>query len=174
MTTNTLSKQRKKQEPAVLAELDQRLRRLNSLQMGTQEWHYLMKLMMRIILYCNSYVLCPQQKGEDINEPMLFLWCRWAKWLKKVYVFGISRPSYLRLYIIVNPVRSIYGIHYLVTLTYPVFWLRRLHIIDGMLLCYILMFYCFSCCCRTQVIDFQEKSDLVYLLLILPDRTWQK
>ncbi|KAJ4824133.1 hypothetical protein Tsubulata_034900 [Turnera subulata] len=32
MTTNTLSKQRKKQEPAVLAELDQRLRRLNSIK----------------------------------------------------------------------------------------------------------------------------------------------
>ncbi|KAF8094226.1 hypothetical protein N665_0367s0014 [Sinapis alba] len=32
MTTNTLSKQRKKQEPAVMAELDQRLRRLNSLK----------------------------------------------------------------------------------------------------------------------------------------------
>ncbi|CBI28788.3 hypothetical protein AAG906_039888 [Vitis piasezkii] len=31
MTTNTISKQRKKQEPAVMAELDQRLRRLNSL-----------------------------------------------------------------------------------------------------------------------------------------------
>ncbi|GLT46266.1 hypothetical protein SLA2020_200360 [Shorea laevis] len=30
MTTNTISKQRKKQEPAVMAELDQRLRRLNS------------------------------------------------------------------------------------------------------------------------------------------------
>ncbi|XP_023512853.1 TBC1 domain family member 2B-like [Cucurbita pepo subsp. pepo] len=30
-TTNTISKQRKKQEPAVMAELDQRLRRLNSL-----------------------------------------------------------------------------------------------------------------------------------------------
>ncbi|GFP84871.1 tbc1 domain family member 2a [Phtheirospermum japonicum] len=30
MTTNTLSKQRKKQEPAVMAELDQRLKRLNS------------------------------------------------------------------------------------------------------------------------------------------------
>lgn len=34
MTTNTISKQRKKQEPAVMAELDQRLRRLNSLKMG--------------------------------------------------------------------------------------------------------------------------------------------
>ncbi|KAJ6338718.1 hypothetical protein OIU76_008223 [Salix suchowensis] len=33
MTTNTLSKQRKKQEPAVMAELDQRLRRLNSTKM---------------------------------------------------------------------------------------------------------------------------------------------
>ncbi|KAI3424617.1 Rab-GAP TBC domain-containing protein [Psidium guajava] len=33
MTTTTLSKQRKKQEPAVMAELDQRLRRLNSLKM---------------------------------------------------------------------------------------------------------------------------------------------
>jgi hypothetical protein len=32
MTTNTISKQRKKQEPAVMAELDQRLRRLNSLK----------------------------------------------------------------------------------------------------------------------------------------------
>ncbi|KAK9663924.1 hypothetical protein RND81_14G006600 [Saponaria officinalis] len=31
MTTNTISKQRKKQEPAVMAQLDQRLRRLNSL-----------------------------------------------------------------------------------------------------------------------------------------------
>ncbi|KAI3465520.1 hypothetical protein Pfo_022183 [Paulownia fortunei] len=31
MTTTTLSKQRKKQEPAVMAELDQRLRRLNSI-----------------------------------------------------------------------------------------------------------------------------------------------
>ena len=31
MTTNTISKQRKKQEPAVMKELDQRLRRLNSL-----------------------------------------------------------------------------------------------------------------------------------------------
>ncbi|XP_057507308.1 uncharacterized protein LOC130790329 [Actinidia eriantha] len=31
MTTTTISKQRKKQEPAVMAELDQRLRRLNSL-----------------------------------------------------------------------------------------------------------------------------------------------
>lgn len=30
MTTTTLSKQRKKQEPAVMAELDERLRRLNS------------------------------------------------------------------------------------------------------------------------------------------------
>ncbi|XP_010547231.1 PREDICTED: growth hormone-regulated TBC protein 1-A-like [Tarenaya hassleriana] len=34
MTTNTISKQRKKQEPAVMAELDQRLRRLNSLKEG--------------------------------------------------------------------------------------------------------------------------------------------
>ncbi|KAK0590991.1 hypothetical protein LWI29_034141 [Acer saccharum] len=33
MTTNTISKQRKKQEPAVMAELDQRLRRLNTLKM---------------------------------------------------------------------------------------------------------------------------------------------
>ncbi|KAF9620456.1 hypothetical protein IFM89_012633 [Coptis chinensis] len=33
MTTNTTTKQRKKQEPAVMAELDQRLRRLNSLKM---------------------------------------------------------------------------------------------------------------------------------------------
>ncbi|KAJ8748307.1 hypothetical protein K2173_001726 [Erythroxylum novogranatense] len=33
MTTNTISKQRKKQEPAVMAELDQRLRRLNSVKM---------------------------------------------------------------------------------------------------------------------------------------------
>lgn len=33
MTTNTISKQRKKQEPAVMAELDQRLRRLNSLKL---------------------------------------------------------------------------------------------------------------------------------------------
>ncbi|KAJ7964750.1 TBC1 domain family member 2A [Quillaja saponaria] len=32
MTTNTISKERKKQEPAVMAELDQRLRRLNSLK----------------------------------------------------------------------------------------------------------------------------------------------
>lgn len=32
MTTNTISKQRKKQEPAVMAELDQRHRRLNSLK----------------------------------------------------------------------------------------------------------------------------------------------
>ncbi|KAL6975646.1 hypothetical protein U1Q18_024441 [Sarracenia purpurea var. burkii] len=32
MTTTTISKQRKKQEPAVMAELDQRLRRLNSLK----------------------------------------------------------------------------------------------------------------------------------------------
>nr|DAD23554.1 TPA_asm: hypothetical protein HUJ06_025017 [Nelumbo nucifera] len=32
MTTNTITKQRKKQEPAVMAELDQRLRRLNSFQ----------------------------------------------------------------------------------------------------------------------------------------------
>ena len=31
MTTNTISKQRKKQEPAVMKELDQRFRRLNSL-----------------------------------------------------------------------------------------------------------------------------------------------
>ncbi|CAI0383768.1 unnamed protein product [Linum tenue] len=34
MTTNTISKQRKKQEPAVMAELDERLRRLNTLKMG--------------------------------------------------------------------------------------------------------------------------------------------
>ncbi|XXG44792.1 hypothetical protein AAC387_Pa02g0050 [Persea americana] len=34
MTTNAITKQRKKQEPAVMAELDQRLRRLNSLKMG--------------------------------------------------------------------------------------------------------------------------------------------
>jgi hypothetical protein len=33
MTTNTISKERKKQEPAVMAELDQRLRRLNSVKM---------------------------------------------------------------------------------------------------------------------------------------------
>ncbi|KAG8642123.1 TBC1 domain family member 2A [Manihot esculenta] len=33
MTTNAISKQRKKQQPAVMAELDQRLRRLNSLSM---------------------------------------------------------------------------------------------------------------------------------------------
>ncbi|XP_008782915.1 growth hormone-regulated TBC protein 1-like [Phoenix dactylifera] len=33
MTTNTITKQRKKQETAVMAELDQRLRRLNSLKM---------------------------------------------------------------------------------------------------------------------------------------------
>ncbi|KAL9244003.1 hypothetical protein vseg_017826 [Gypsophila vaccaria] len=36
MTTNTISKQRKKQEPAVMAELDQRFRRLNSIK-GEQE-----------------------------------------------------------------------------------------------------------------------------------------
>lgn len=34
MTTNTITKQRKKQEPAVMAELDQRLRRLNSLKLN--------------------------------------------------------------------------------------------------------------------------------------------
>ncbi|XP_073000730.1 uncharacterized protein [Typha latifolia] len=33
MTTNTITKERKRQEPAVMAELDQRLRRLNSLKM---------------------------------------------------------------------------------------------------------------------------------------------
>ncbi|KAF5185703.1 Rab-gtpase-tbc domain, partial [Thalictrum thalictroides] len=33
LTINTITKQRKKQEPAVMAELDQRLRRLNSLKM---------------------------------------------------------------------------------------------------------------------------------------------
>ncbi|TQD74886.1 hypothetical protein C1H46_039591 [Malus baccata] len=33
MTTNTISKQRKKQEPAVMKELDQRIRRLNSLKL---------------------------------------------------------------------------------------------------------------------------------------------
>ncbi|OVA06584.1 Rab-GTPase-TBC domain [Macleaya cordata] len=33
LTTNTITKQRKKQEPAVMAELDQRLRRLNSLKL---------------------------------------------------------------------------------------------------------------------------------------------
>ncbi|KAM7271021.1 hypothetical protein ACFE04_030235 [Oxalis oulophora] len=37
MNTNTISKQRKKQEPAVMAELDQRLRRLNSLKEQEQE-----------------------------------------------------------------------------------------------------------------------------------------
>ena len=31
MTTNTITKERKKQEPAVMAELDERFRRLNSL-----------------------------------------------------------------------------------------------------------------------------------------------
>ncbi|XP_044465263.1 growth hormone-regulated TBC protein 1-like [Mangifera indica] len=36
MTTNTISKQRKKQEPAVMAELDQRLRRLNSLKVDNK------------------------------------------------------------------------------------------------------------------------------------------
>lgn len=34
MTTNTITKQRKKQEPAVMAELDQRVRRLNSLKLN--------------------------------------------------------------------------------------------------------------------------------------------
>ncbi|CAN0927159.1 TBC1 domain family member 2A [Linum grandiflorum] len=34
MTTNTISKQRKKQEPAVMAELDERLRRLNTVRLG--------------------------------------------------------------------------------------------------------------------------------------------
>ncbi|XP_020103501.1 growth hormone-regulated TBC protein 1 [Ananas comosus] len=33
MTTNTITKERKKQEPAVMAELDQRLRRLNSIKL---------------------------------------------------------------------------------------------------------------------------------------------
>ncbi|MCL7029664.1 hypothetical protein MKW94_001655 [Papaver nudicaule] len=33
MTTNTITKQRKKQEPAVMAELDQRLKRLNSMKL---------------------------------------------------------------------------------------------------------------------------------------------
>ncbi|XP_065874873.1 uncharacterized protein [Euphorbia lathyris] len=37
MTKNTISKQRKKQEPAVMAELDQRLRRLNSLKMNDEK-----------------------------------------------------------------------------------------------------------------------------------------
>ncbi|CAK7349068.1 unnamed protein product [Dovyalis caffra] len=37
MTTNTISKQRKKQEPAVMAELDQRLRRLNSIKMDDEK-----------------------------------------------------------------------------------------------------------------------------------------
>lgn len=37
MTTNTISKQRKKQEPAVMAELDQRLRRLNSLKVDDEK-----------------------------------------------------------------------------------------------------------------------------------------
>ncbi|KAJ6723806.1 RAB-GTPASE-TBC DOMAIN-CONTAINING PROTEIN-RELATED [Salix koriyanagi] len=37
MTTNTISKERKKQEPAVMAELDQRLRRLNSIKMDDEK-----------------------------------------------------------------------------------------------------------------------------------------
>jgi len=32
MTTNTISKERKKQEPEVMKELDQRIRKLNSLK----------------------------------------------------------------------------------------------------------------------------------------------
>lgn len=37
MTTTTISRQRKKQEPAVMAELDQRLRRLNSIDAGDEQ-----------------------------------------------------------------------------------------------------------------------------------------
>ncbi|CAN4096211.1 unnamed protein product [Withania somnifera] len=37
MTTTTISRQRKKQEPAVMAELDQRLRRLNSINAGDEQ-----------------------------------------------------------------------------------------------------------------------------------------
>ncbi|KAJ8528382.1 hypothetical protein K7X08_022074 [Anisodus acutangulus] len=37
MTTTTISRQRKKQEPAVTAELDQRLRRLNSISAGDEQ-----------------------------------------------------------------------------------------------------------------------------------------
>ncbi|KAK1274052.1 hypothetical protein QJS04_geneDACA008100 [Acorus gramineus] len=37
MTTNTIAKQRKKQEPAVLAEIDQRIRRLNSLKVDENQ-----------------------------------------------------------------------------------------------------------------------------------------
>ncbi|XP_016453871.1 uncharacterized protein LOC107778180 [Nicotiana tabacum] len=37
MTTTTISRQRKKQEPAVMAELDQRLRRLNSINTGEEQ-----------------------------------------------------------------------------------------------------------------------------------------
>lgn len=38
LTTTAIAKQRRKQEPAVMAELDQRLRRLNSLKMD-QNWN---------------------------------------------------------------------------------------------------------------------------------------
>lgn len=37
MTTTTISRQRKKQEPAVMAELDQRLRRLNSINASDEQ-----------------------------------------------------------------------------------------------------------------------------------------
>ncbi|XP_019255909.1 PREDICTED: growth hormone-regulated TBC protein 1-like [Nicotiana attenuata] len=37
MTTTTISRQRKKQEPAVMAELDQRLKRLNSINTGEEQ-----------------------------------------------------------------------------------------------------------------------------------------
>ncbi|KAJ8527857.1 hypothetical protein K7X08_015308 [Anisodus acutangulus] len=37
MTTTTISRQRKKQEPAVMADLDQRLRRLNSISAGDEQ-----------------------------------------------------------------------------------------------------------------------------------------
>ncbi|XP_009610363.1 uncharacterized protein [Nicotiana tomentosiformis] len=37
LTTTTISRQRKKQEPAVMAELDQRLRRLNSINTGEEQ-----------------------------------------------------------------------------------------------------------------------------------------
>lgn len=37
MTTNAITKQRRKQEPAVMAELDQRLRRLNSLKLEEKQ-----------------------------------------------------------------------------------------------------------------------------------------
>ena len=67
MTTNTISKQRKKQEPAVMAELDQRLRRLNSLKVDDKQ-HQRLPYQVNQNRKCVASSRCPLPSKEKKKE----------------------------------------------------------------------------------------------------------